>query len=237
MPVPPRPRAAALALGLAAMLAASAGQARADAAPRTLRVAGEGISRAAPDIAQAVFGATVEAPTAEEAAAEAARRMRDILAALRALGLPDADLRTVEISLSPVHARDKGEGAPRLVGYVARHRLSVTARELSGLAPAIDAALAAGATDVDAIRFDVADSAALRDAARRAAVADAVATARLMAEAAGETLGPMLSLSLGHDYAEPRPVAYRASADAAGTPVAPGTLSLSATVEAVFALE
>lgn len=236
----PRRRAGALTFALAALLATGAvatHAARADEPPRALRVTGEGSARAAPDLAEAMFGATVEAPTAAEAAAEAGARMSEVLKALRRLGFPDADLRTVEIHLAPLYARDAGDAPPRLIGYVARHRLAATARDLAQLAPAIDAALAAGATDLGDIGFDVADRAALRDAARRAAVADAVATAKLMAEAAGETLGPLVSLSLGADYGALRPMAMRAAFDEAATPVAPGTVALSATVEAVFALE
>ncbi len=220
----------------ALVFAAAASQAPAQTRDGVLRVYGEGVALATPDIAHAVIGATVEAATADEAAQEASRRMAAVIARLRADGVAERDMRTVEIALSPLYARDAGDGPPRLRGHAARQRLRVTVRDLAALGPVIDAARAAGASDVGEIAFDVAASDALRDAARRAAMADAERAARLLADAAGRTLGPLIDLSLGRDHGAPRPLAMRAQSDVA-TPVAPGEISVGATVEAVYALE
>jgi uncharacterized protein YggE len=225
-------RPALLALVFAVGFGASAlAQATASAG---IHVVGVGEATAAPDMARLTLGATAEADAADSASGAASEIMARILAALREAGIADPDLRTVSIDLSPVYARGD---APTIIAWRARQRLEVVLRDVAALGPTLDAALAAGATDVERVQFDHSDQTALRDAARRAAVADAFASARLLAEAAGVALGQLQSLTLGGGH---HPEAARAAvmADIAGaTPVAPGTLSVSAAVSAVFAVE
>jgi uncharacterized protein YggE len=221
----------------AVLVASAAGVAAQQSAERTVRVQGEGAVSGAPDIAVVTLGATIEAKTAGEAAAEASKRMSAIMAALREAGVPERDLRTQEIGLSPLYDYDRSTGAPpKLRGYAARQRLGATLRDLGLVGPVIDAALAAGATDIGGPSFDTSNRTALRDQARDAAVRDAVSAARLMAEAASVGLGPLVSLTLGQDFGGPGPAMMRAQSDES-TPVAPGEITLRANVEAVFALE
>lgn len=228
-------RAAAAALCLAALFAA--GVASAQDRPRTLTVQGAGEAFAAPDRASAEFGVSVRAATAEAAAAEAARRARAVIEALRGQGVAERALRTLEIGLSPVYARSERDEPPRLEGYEARHRLSARLDALDRLGAAIDAAVAAGATDIGGVVFDISDRDRLLREARRAAVTDAAAAARLLADAAGVRLGALVSMSVGGGPG-PWPAApMRADAIAAATPVAAGEISVSASVTAVYALE
>ena len=70
----------------------------------------------------------------------------------------------------------------------------------------------------------------------RKAVADARAKAELFARAAGVTLGAVLSLREGGGMGGPVPMF--AKADMAGAPpVAEGTVTLTADVEVVYAIE
>jgi uncharacterized protein YggE len=110
-------------------------------------------------------------------------------------------------------------------------------RALDRLGATLDAAAAAGATDIGGIAFDIADRSALLAQARRAAVADARAAAALLAEAAGARLGAPLSITEGAQ-AGPWPV-MRAQMDMApaASPVAPGQTTVTASVSIAFALE
>ncbi len=228
------------ALLLTALAAAAPIHASAQTPTPTVSVVGEGEAAAAPDMATVTLGVSAEAPQAEDAAAAASARAAQILAALQAEGVAERDLRTVEISLSPIYVRVGETGGRRLNGYAARHSLHVTVRRLEAVGPAIDAAVAAGANEIGRIEFGVADDAALVAEARRRAVADAAAAAALIAEAAGRSLGAPISFSLGGSFA-PRPAfAMRAEMAAladAPTPVAPGEIVLRETVSAVYALD
>lgn len=61
---------------------------------RGVTVTGYGDAKAAPDIARTNLGVEVRAATAEQATAEANQRMAAVLAAVKALGIADKDLRT-----------------------------------------------------------------------------------------------------------------------------------------------
>jgi uncharacterized protein YggE len=218
---------------LAAVYLAAAAPGAAQESGARISVTGAGEASAAPDIARMIVGATVEGAAASEVAAEAASRMRAVIAALREAGAAEADLRTVSIDLSPVYAHERG-AAPELTGWRAAHRLSATLRNLDALGPAIDAAVAAGATDVQGVTLDLADRSRLLREARRAAVADARAAAQLLADASGVRLGALKSLSLDGGGGGPMPMRAVAM-DAESTPVAAGVLTVRAVVSAVFA--
>jgi uncharacterized protein YggE len=69
--------------------------------------------------------------------------------------------------------------------------------------------------------------------ARIQAVADARARAATYAQAAGVTLGPIVSISEGGGETAPRPM-FRVMAMAAPTPIAPGEQSVTADVTVVW---
>ncbi len=228
----------ALAAALAAMLAAqgAAAQQEDGAAPRTVTVTGTGEVSAAPDLARLSLGVAARADDAAGAFAAAAAASAAVFAALEGAGVPRGDFATADIALGPVWSHGRGEGPPSIDGYEARQSLSVTVRALESLGPALDAAAAAGATDAGGVGFDVADRAGLLAAARRAAMADALSTARLLAEGAGARLGPALSIAMG-GHGMPRPMMRAQMADAAAMPVAPGDATAVAEVTVTFALE
>jgi uncharacterized protein YggE len=230
MPIPTAPLAALLIFATAAAAGADA-----PPPPRTLAVTGEGEARAAPDLARAVIGVAIRRPAAGEAMGAASAAMTAVLDALAAAGAAPGDLETRAIELNPVWEWDEAARANRQAGFEARQTVELTVRDLARLGPALDAAAAAGATELGGVGFDVADRGALEEAARRAAVRDAAATAALLAEAAGQTLGAPLSITLGGGFA-PAPLPMRAAApmaDAAAAPpppVAAGEIAVTATV-------
>ena len=231
-----RPLAPLMALTL---LAAAPAAAQEPAEPtRRIRVEGRGEASATPDLARLRIGVTARAPDAAEAARAASRRAEAVIAALREAGIEGQDLQTAEIALHPVRNRPEPGQAATIEGYEARNALSVTLRALDRLGEVIDAAVAAGADDLGAVRFDLSERDAILAEARRAAVADAEAAARLLAEAAGVGLGPLLDLSLGAAGVPAPRFAMRAEMAAdASTPVEPGALTAEAVVSAVYAME
>jgi hypothetical protein len=209
------------------------------AAPRAVTVDGTGRVAVAPDVVEIRLGVAVTRPTAAAAQAEAAVAMAAVLAALRASGVADRDLRTEGLALQPV-LDYRGEGPPELRGYELRNGVVARLRALDRLPAAIDAAIAAGATTLDGVRFDVEERAAAEAAAREAAVADALAKAGALATAAGATLGAVLAITEGRG-ATPAPFpalrgAKLMAAEAAPTPVEAGEHEIAVTVEVVVAL-
>ncbi len=225
-------RAALIAFGLAAALAASPAAAQ-DLSPR-LTVVGTAEAEAAPDLARFSAGVQAEAVRAQEAFAATGAAMQAILAALAAEGIAPEDVQTSQVSVEPLWT-DGSSAQPRVRGYVARNLVTVRVRDMARLGPVIDAAGLAGANTVGDIAFEATAPREALDAARRAAVADARARAELLAEASGVTLGRVLSIR-EQGGAMPGPMFARAEM-AMDTPVAPGMISLGAQVEIVYAIE
>ena len=88
---------------------------------------------------------------------------------------------------------------------------------------------------VDSVSLNLTDTSALLARARAAAVADARHKAAQYATAAGQPLGPVISIT---DQAPAQPILYAAQAAASAkssVPISPGTQQLSVSVTVVFA--
>ena len=204
----------------------------------TVTVAGTGRATRAADVAEATFVIEALRPTAAEARASAAAAASDVLGAVRAAGVADADLHTAGLDLSPSWEHD----GTRMVraGFTVTNRIAATVRDLEAVGRVLDAGLGAGATGLDGVRFRLADEAAASEEARRAAVADARRRATTIAEALGGGLGPLVAVSEGTP-AGPSPfreakLAFAAVATDAPTPVLPGAVEVGVTVTAAWEL-
>jgi uncharacterized protein YggE len=219
-------------------LAVSAATAAAQSADsRTLSLTASGSVSAVPDMVRLEMSVSAEAVSASAALEDAARRLAAVFAALDDAGIAAADRQTREIRLDQRHDRDESGNRTVLRGYRAFQAFSVTLRDTGRLGAILDTLTGAGLDGVGGFAFDVADRAALQDEARRRAVDEARRIAGLLAEAAGETLGVPLSMTL-LDGASPRPMPMRAAiAEDAAMPVAAGEMTVSASVSVTFALE
>jgi uncharacterized protein len=206
------------------------------AAEGTLTVTGQGAVSAAPDEARVAVGVTTQARSAAIAMRDNGQAMAAVMARLAEAGIAAADLRTTALSLQPVWEYGSSrDGTQRISGFVAANMLDVRVRDLDALGGVLDAALGDGANTLGGIAFAIADDRALRDAARRAAVADAMARAQVLAEAAGVTLGPVIEISEGGG-GRPVPFARMEMAMADSVPVAPGEMSIEAQVTMTWAI-
>jgi len=221
------------AAALAALLAAAPVCAQTVAPePGLIHVVGHGEADAAPDMAVARVGVRSRRDTAQAAYAAAAEGVSAVFDAVAALGIAARDVRSETVSLNPLQRRD-GDGALTIDGYEARHGLAVRLRDLDALAPLLDAVAAGPDAVIEGVAFALSDPQSAEDAARDAAVADAMRTARRLAEAAGVALGAPVSISTAHEGG-PRPM-MRAMAMDAG-PVAPGEQTVGVTVSMSFTI-
>ncbi|HEX3453367.1 MAG TPA: SIMPL domain-containing protein, partial [Gaiellaceae bacterium] len=152
---------------------------------RTITVSGTGTVSAVPTQAGFDFGVSTRAKTAQQALADDSAQMRKLIAALEAAGVPAASLQTSSVSLEPVTSGDDSA----IVGYSASNTVSATVAQLSKAGAVVDAAVAAGANQVDGPNLTVADQRAQYDQALKAAVADARAKAQVLAAAGGLQVG------------------------------------------------
>ncbi len=202
----------------------------------TISVSGTGTVVSAPDVAEVRLGVTINRPTVKSARADAATAMTKVLAALKALGIADKDIQTVNISLQPTYDYSTNQNPPRITGYSFSNGMAVTIRDLDTVGDAIDNALAAGATTVDGVSFRVDDPAAAQAQARTAAMNEAKAHAQTLASAAGVSISGVASIS---ETTASTPWPIYAGGQAAGvkdssTVVMPGTADVTITVSVVY---
>src|SRR5918992_6339372 len=178
----------AAACGLAVLLLAPAAGARAPV--RTISVTGQGSTVAANDTARVGFGVEARGATRPVALRRSSARLREVLAALRRLGVEDPDLRTRGVTV--VRRRDRR--GRRLPGYIARGGATAIVRDVSRTGAVVDAAVEAGAASVAGPRFFIDDPNAALHRALVAAFRDARTKAAALAAEAGLTLGQAISI-------------------------------------------
>ena len=206
--------------------------------PATLTLSAAGEVRLAPDQAVIQLGVTATAPTAQEAVRQQAERMTRVLATLKGAGLSGADVQTTQLSLNPQYVYEQNK-PPQLTGYQATNGVVLRVRDLRRLGAAVDAATGAGADSVGGISLQFADASRAEDQARVKAVQALQARARLYAEASGQRIVRLASLSEagGYQPEPPRPMlrmAMSAKADAVSTPVEGGEVLVRVEVSGVY---
>lgn len=203
-----------------------------------ISVSATGESTVAPDLASVSAGVVTQGKTAAVAMQSNATLMSAVFEQLDKAGIAKKDVATSQLSLQPRYDYSNRQ-APRITQYEARNTVTVKTENLDNVGPMIDALITAGLNNINQVQFSVKDPKAAREIARIAAIKEARAKAKSMAEAAGVKLGGLQTLSESGGYT-PQPM-YRMemAMDTAGasTPVAAGEQTLSVTVNMVYAID
>lgn len=185
------------------------------------------------------LGVTITEKTVDAARAASAKVQNTVLERLKALGIEERDLQTSIVSVQPQYDYSQQSAPPRLVGYQFTNVVAATLREIEKVGDAIDAALGAGATNIDQMSFRVADQSGAETEAREAAVADARARAETLAAAAGVVIVGVGAIVEGGGAPIPYPRSFERMAFAAkdaGTPIEAGANEVTAMVTITYLL-
>ena len=198
-----------------------------------ITVTGEASVAVQPDVATLSLGVTTQAATAAEAMAANTAALSVVLARLKTAGISDRDLQTSNLTLNPNWVGYDSGATPTIAGYTAANLLTVRVRALDTLGAVLDAAITDGANTLNGLTFELSDPKPKMDEARRAAVADATARAKLLVEAAGAKLGAVQSITEGGGFVNPTPM-FRQDVASAPVPVAGGEIGVTSSVTMVF---
>jgi hypothetical protein len=203
----------------------------------TLDLSATGEVKLAPDMAAITLGVDTIAPTAAEALRANAARMNRVVAALKAAGLPDRDIQTSQLNLSPQYASEPNQ-PQRLTGYQASNQVDVAVNDLSKLGRVVDAVVGAGADNVGQLSFGLANPGAAENSARVAAVKALEDKGSLYAQATGYRIGRLVNLSEGGGYrpGPPMPMMAMAVRSEASTPVEAGEVRVRIDITGIFEL-
>jgi uncharacterized protein len=201
----------------------------AQATPPRIVASGSGEVMLPPDNPVVAVAVETRAPSAAAAAAQNASVVAAVRQALQRAGVHPDSMQTTGYGVSPVSDFDGGTRRER--GYVAQATLNIPLSDMERVGAVIDLALASGANRVVGVSFRPRGM----DAARRAALAQAVSEARedaeAMARAAGGSLGALQELTSAHDAGEATRVVI-GGANSIGTSITPGDIRVSAMVMA-----
>lgn len=204
--------------------------------PKTLQVTGTGTVSAAPDQAVLLLAVVTQATSATDTTSQNAAAMSNVMAALGDAGISNDSIETVSYSLTPVYENTQIQTGPgKIVGYVVRNAIQVTVTDLNSVGKVLDTAIVAGVNEVQGVTFTLSRTtlATLEKQAMQLAVQDADGQAKSVASSLGISLIGPISISPGYAF---QPMFEKLSAASqTTTPIQPGTLQVTATVQVTYA--
>lgn len=209
----------------------------AEAAKTQIQVSGSSQQEISPDIARLTLTVKTVNADLEAAKKENTQNSNQLLAKLKDLGLTDAHIKTAAYHIEPVYSYEK-DRLPKLKGYRITNSLDITSPiEKTGLL--VSEATAAGANEISSIRFEAANENEAKDAALKAAMADALRKAKVIASALNKRVSNVTQVNESGVYYRPLMMESRAAkAEDAAVPAIPaGKVTVSANVQMTVELE
>ncbi len=205
---------------------------------RTVTVSATATVAAKPDQARISSGVVSEAATARDALSKNTALMTKVITELKTGGIAADDIQTSSFNVEAVTAYDSRENTPpRITGYRVSNQVGVLVRDLAKLGDVLDKLVTAGANAVSGLSFEVSTADALKDDARKEAMANALRRATLLAKAGGADVGDVMQISEDIVADGPRPFATARMAKAEAVPIESGTSVLEARVTVTYALK
>lgn len=204
---------------------------------KTINVSGQARVSVAPDFATINLGVVTEDKDAKAAQQANAAAMEKVIASIKASGIKEADIQTVNYSINPKYDYNKETGESSIIGYSVRNSVNVTVRDLKKTGSIIDAAAQSGANISSSITFGLSNYEEAYNEALKNAVLAAKAKANTIAEALGVKLIAPVTVSEGYGYS---PLSNYAVYDmkmtdsVAKTPVQAGSIEITANVSIVY---
>ncbi|MDE2480715.1 MAG: SIMPL domain-containing protein [bacterium] len=223
---------------LALLLAATTAVAPAAVKPTRIAVGGSATVNAVPTVATVSVAVVSNAESASDAVGENSATYERVAAAIERLGIAKSAiaLGSYNVDYNPRPNPMPSNPPPYArYGYTVTRSFDVRVGEIAKAGSVIDAATAAGATQINGVSFGLADQSAAKAQATAKAVADARTKAQQVAAAAGLHITRIASISLDAGGGGIQPL-VRMSAMAAKEPTTlnPGDVSVSSNVTIVF---
>jgi uncharacterized protein len=204
--------------------------------PPMLTVSGHGRVTVVPDQALIRVGRIAQATNAATAQNQVNQTIQRALEKIKELKIPEQKITTVGLALTPVYAGDNRKtpaesAGPRIVGYRASNIIRIQVDDLDLVGKVIDAALTAGADELEGVSFSLRDDSAQRGQALRLAAQDARAKADAIADAMRLGILSVLDVTEGGmNILRPQVQFGKAYAAEAATPIQPGEINVEASI-------
>lgn len=198
---------------------------------RQLTVNASGSVYAVPDQATVQLGVSSQASTAADALKQNSADTTAVIEAIKKLGVDAKDISTSNFNVYPTY----DTSGTRINGYQVNNSVTVVIRDIAASGTLLDQVVTAGANNISGLNFGIADASQYQADARTKAIEAARAKAEAMAQAAGVTLGDIVSINESVNYQPEMPYARGMVADAAmAVPVETGQQEVSVSVTLVY---
>jgi len=204
---------------------------------RIISTSGTGRVTVQPDRAVISLGVTTQAEEAAAAMDQNSEQMQAVVDALVAAGIPEEDIQTRILNLNPRYDQPQppDQTSGQLIGYEASNLVEVRLEDVGTIGSVIDAAVQAGANQIQSMRWEVSDQVDVLDQAREAAWQDALHKAEQLAGLAGGELGQVVTLNESSGPIIPF-YADVAREAALAIPIQPGTQDVEITIQVTWQL-
>ncbi len=204
---------------------------------KTLSVSGQSIVSASPDIAYINLGVITDDKDAKVAQKANAVAMDKVIAAIKASGVKNEDIQTVNYTIYPKYDYSEKSNGNTIIGYTVNNSVNVTVRELDKTGSIIDAAADSGVNVSSSISFDLSNYENYYNEALKNAVLAAKKKAKTMADALEVTLKAPINVSEGGGYSPLRNYAsfdMKAESNGASTQIQAGSIQITANVSIIY---
>ncbi len=207
-----------------------------------ISVDGTGEVMVVPDVAAVNLGVQAEAATVAEAQELASRAMDDVISVLLDYNVAETDIQTTGFTIRQLTQRDPTGPRDRVTGYQVSNNVRVMIREVDDAGTILDAVAVAGGGHirVRGISFLLDDPSVHLEVARSNAVDDARSKAEQLAQLTGVQLGDPIHIS----ETSSTPILFRGvervspdAPTAPPTPIEPGEITVTASVNIVYAID
>ena len=210
---------------------------------RLITVTGTAEINVAPD--QVVLNVGVESRDKDLSTAKAQHdaRMKRIISDARNAGVEPKNIQTNELQMNADYSEEK---VPRFLAYQVTQVVEITLKDLSKYESLTSTLLRDGVNRIDSVTFEVGETRKYKDEARLKAIRAAREKATAMAAELGQGIGkPWIILEdnatpyyyQGYANASVRHRTVQVSEEAGGSSVAPGEVSIRASVNVSFELQ
>lgn len=202
-----------------------------DAEQRVVNVTGEGKIVVTPDLAYIDLGVQTKNKDAQKAQQENATQMTAVIDAVKKAGIKAEDIKTTGYNIYQTYDYTPNSEV-RNEYYQVNNIVNIKIKDINAVGKIIDVATAAGANNVNSIRFTVSDDSKYYSEALKLAMANANTKASAIMSTFNKKPGLPLSVSevsygggVYYDYAP-----AKAMMEGAATPIESGEITITATV-------
>ncbi|KYZ76103.1 hypothetical protein AXX12_06565 [Anaerosporomusa subterranea] len=210
-----------------------------EAAKTLIQVTGTSQKEVIPDVARMTISISSVNDNLEKAKAENTQNSNQVLAKLNAQGVSNEQIKTNTYQVEPIYSYEK-DRLPKLKGYRVTNSLEIRT-SIENLGILVNEVTAAGANEINSIRFETTNEADGKNEALKAAVEDALKKAEVIATTLNKKIANVTLVNESGVYYHPVMMDNRllktADAGAAAPNIPAGKVTIGANVQVTVVLE